>query len=131
MDSLKKIFQRLSDDIEVKGKINKSLTVQCLNVLNGTVRPAIRCAGEHIQSDRVLCCAEPEEPRILANIQHENADEIRFKCSDGALLEIIVTISGKSSINSVRMDDVSDILVAQQIDLFLRQVLNLPTSTNR
>lgn len=108
-------------EIVNKGRSDKSVTRECLAVLNDIIRPAIRQVAEDIPHKDVSSDPNDQKPWIRVEWKH---DELRFICR-GDVVEIVTTINDRSSNDLVSTRDISEELIVEQIERFFRRSYNL------
>jgi hypothetical protein len=127
-DESERVFEAIARDLATTGKIDQSVTVECLAVLNEIVRPAIRTAKEKIKSNRLIFDDSSAKPSIIVTGDTPGAfDELIFECNGNQFI-MTPTVREVSTPTDAPMRDVSEKLVTWQINNFLRQALKLPPS---
>lgn len=99
-------------------------TLDCANVLDGIIRPAIRVTGKELASLNVQV-SDGAEPFV--RVPDAYTVELRYKCS-GRTVEVARTFGGIPTPEEIPIERISLALITKQIDAFLKKALGIEAS---
>jgi len=123
------LFRGIGEDLKHQGELNQKQTRACLKVMNGIIAPVINHAIDEIgQKHRITHVYYGVGIQVLESLSSAHYS-MTFACR-GDTVDIITREGDHSNPVSVKIGDVTEILIGEQIALFLRKALNLSSSND-
>jgi hypothetical protein len=125
-ESLRK-FQSVARELESKRERGKRLAVDCMKVMDGIVRPALRMACQEVESRDIQCNEGSAMITVWAGHRERGTARIttlEFNC-ELEVLYISKDVGNGTIKDAIDIENVSEELVVDKITGFLREALGL------